>query len=66
MKERRKKRERSQVPMIYIHNPSYSGGRDREDPHSKPALGKKFRRHCLRGKKTSKREKRGLVEWLKQ
>jgi hypothetical protein len=28
------------MPVAYACNPSYSGGRDQEDPGSKPAPGK--------------------------
>jgi hypothetical protein len=33
---------KSQVPVAHTCNPSYSGGRDQEDPGSKSVLGKKF------------------------
>jgi hypothetical protein len=42
-------------------NPSYSGGKDQEDPSSKSVLGK-----ALFGKKKKKVTTKGLAEWLKQ
>jgi hypothetical protein len=45
--------------VTHTYNPSYSGGRDQEDPGSKPA--KWFLRPYL--EKTL--HKIGLVEWLK-
>jgi hypothetical protein len=37
----------TQVPVAHACNPSYSGGRDQEDPSSKSAWTKKFARPYL-------------------
>jgi hypothetical protein len=47
--------------LAHAYNPSYSGGKDREDPDSKPALAKSSRDPILKNTIT----KKGLVEWLK-
>jgi hypothetical protein len=41
--------------MAHACDPSYSGGRDLEDWHSKPALGKEFARPYLEKNPTQKR-----------
>jgi hypothetical protein len=46
--------------VVHPCNPSYSGGRDQEDPGSKPALGKEFVRPYLE----NTQHKKGLVEYL--
>jgi hypothetical protein len=42
------KKHSSQAPVAHTYNPSYSGGRDRKDHGSKPALGKQFARPYLK------------------
>jgi hypothetical protein len=42
------------VPVAHACNPSYSGGRDREDQRSKPALSKQFESPCLEKIPTTK------------
>jgi hypothetical protein len=56
-----KNQERSQAQEAHACNPSYSGGRDQEDHHLKPAPGKWFVRHYLE----NTQHKTGFVEWLK-
>jgi hypothetical protein len=51
----------NEVSVAHACNPSYSGGRDRENSSSKPALANSFMRLYL--EKTH--HKKGLVEWLK-
>jgi hypothetical protein len=52
------------VPVDHACNPSYSGGRDQKDRHSKPTQENSL--HNPISKKTKKTiTKIGLVEWLK-
>jgi hypothetical protein len=51
----------SQVPAAHTSNPSYSGGRDKEDYSSKPA---QQILHEILPQKKSLQNKR-LVEWFK-
>jgi hypothetical protein len=48
--------------VAHTCNPSYSGGRDKEDQSSKPVLGKYFARPYF---EKTLHKKKGLVEWLK-
>jgi hypothetical protein len=49
------------VPVAHACNPNYSGGRDQEDPGSKPALRNSSQDPISKKPFT----KIGLVEWLK-
>jgi hypothetical protein len=49
--------------VAHAYNSSNSGGRDQENPGSKPAPGKAFSRPYLKKKKN---HKKGLAEWLKR
>jgi hypothetical protein len=55
-------------PSTVAHNcnPSYSGGRDQEDPSSKPVQGKSFTRSYLRKKKKKKKKPQNRVGVLTQ
>jgi hypothetical protein len=52
---------KSQVLEAHTCNPSYSGGRNQENPSSKPAPANSSRDPVLKKAFT----KKGLVEWLK-
>jgi hypothetical protein len=52
---------RSWAPVVRAYNPSYSGGRDQEDCHSKPAQANSLQDPISKTPIT----KKGLVEWLK-
>jgi hypothetical protein len=48
----------SQVPVAHTCNPSYSGGRDQEDPSLKPAWANSFR-DPISKKKTQQKKRAG-------
>jgi hypothetical protein len=55
------KTKQSWAPLAHTRNPSYSGGRDQEDPSSKPSWAKSSLNPILKKPIT----KKGLEEWLK-
>jgi hypothetical protein len=60
----KKERKWSWPLVAYTCNPSYSGGRDQEDCGSKPAQANSSQK-CILKKTHHRKQKQGLVEWLK-
>jgi hypothetical protein len=56
------KGEGCQAPVAHAYNPSYLGGRDQEDPGSKPGWANSSQNPLLKKKN---HHKKGLVEWFK-
>jgi hypothetical protein len=57
--------------LVHTCNPNYSGGRDQEDPGSKPAQANKLQDPISNKTKQNKTkqknpsQRKGLVEWFK-
>jgi hypothetical protein len=60
------RRSGSWAPLVHTCNPNYSGGRDQEDPGSKPAQANKLQDPISnKTKQKNPSQRKGLVEWFK-